>query len=134
MDYLQVFESAGFCLRRSALVMLDASHATNVWMWQRSMTFGSAEEPDTGFTNVRRVREKMQQLVAAGLVTERPYTIVGRGVMNFYQITPAGYEHPARSRRTVAGSREFAPLGILPARTGTTSPAKCGAVARGLIA
>jgi hypothetical protein len=57
-----------------------------------SRTFGSAEEPDTGFTNVRRVREKMQQLVAAGLVTERPYTIVGRGVMNFYQITPAGYE------------------------------------------
>ena len=48
--------------------------------------------------------ERVQQLVAAGLVTERPYTIVGRGVMNFDQITPAGYEllhqaKPADSHR-----------------------------------
>lgn len=56
-----------------------------------SVAFGTAEEPDDGFTDIRRVRERMQHLAAAGLVVVREYAFSGHGVMNFYHLTPVGH-------------------------------------------
>jgi len=58
---------------------------------QASETFGTADDPDQAFTNIRRVREKMQHLVEAGLVSVQEYTIANHGTMKFYRLSPEGY-------------------------------------------
>jgi predicted ArsR family transcriptional regulator len=43
------------------------------------------------FADLRRVREKLESLVAAGLVVFHEYALGGRRTMNFYQLSRDGY-------------------------------------------
>ena len=98
---------------KDLLRLIDKTPLSADLILEGSRTFGSLEDPDPGFTNVRRVREKMQQLASAGLVAERSYTIVGRGVTKFYQLTPAGYELLYQAKPDDSQRRFFREMGKL---------------------
>jgi len=76
---------------RDILALLDRTPLPAHLILKASVTFGTAEEPDDGFTDIRRVRERMQHLAAAGIVAVREYAFSGHGVMNFYHLAPVGY-------------------------------------------
>jgi hypothetical protein len=76
---------------KEILRLLDRSPLPAHLIREASVTFGTEEHPGGSFMSDRRVRQKMQQLVEADLVSEHDFTIAGRGVMKFYQIAPAGY-------------------------------------------
>ena len=73
------------------LRLLDRSPLPAHLILKASVTFGTEEDPDDGFTDIRRVRERMQHLAEAGFVAIREYPLTGHGVMNFYHLTPMGY-------------------------------------------
>jgi hypothetical protein len=76
---------------KEILRLLDRSPLPAHLIREGSITFGETEEGDGSFATDRRVRQKMQQIVAAGLASEHDFTLVGRGAMKFYQLAPAGY-------------------------------------------
>ena len=76
---------------RSVLRLVDRCPLPAHLILQASETFGAADDPDDGFTNVRRVREKMQHLVEAALAAVQEYTIANHGTMKFYRLAPEGY-------------------------------------------
>lgn len=76
---------------KDILRLLDRTPLPADLILQASETFGTLDDRDDGFSNVRRVREKMQQLAARKLVSVEEYTLVHRGAVNFYQLAPDGY-------------------------------------------
>lgn len=44
------------------------------------------------FTHERLVRRRMQSLTLAGLVATYQYATIGRGAVNYYKLTPLGYQ------------------------------------------
>ena len=76
---------------REILKLLDRTPLPAHLILKASVTFGTDEQPDEGFTDIRRVRERMQHLASAGLVAIREYAFAAHGVMNFYHLTAAGH-------------------------------------------
>jgi len=76
---------------KEILRLLDHTPLPAHLILEGSQTFGSPEESDTGFGTVRRVRQRMLDLVRAKLVTLHEFTLAGRGTMNFYHLAPDGY-------------------------------------------
>ena len=72
------------------LRLLELTPATAVDIQIASVSFGTAEQPGR-FADLRRVREKLESLVAAGLVAFHEYALGERRTMNFYQLTRDGY-------------------------------------------
>ena len=73
------------------LSLLERSPLPAHLILKASSTFGTVEEPDAGFTDIRRVRGRLQQLAEAGLVVLREYALTGHGVMNFDHLSTEGY-------------------------------------------
>lgn len=73
------------------LRLLDRTPMPADLILKGSQTFGTIDDPDAGFTDLRRVREKMQDLSEGGLVSVHEYTLTHRGVTNFYHVTPEGF-------------------------------------------
>ncbi len=72
------------------LRLLELTPAVAADILTASVSFGTAEEPGC-FADLRRVREKLESLVAAGLVVFHEYALGDRRTMNFYQLTRDGY-------------------------------------------
>lgn len=72
------------------LRLLELTPATAAEILAASVSFGTVEEPGE-FSDVRRVREKLESLVAAGLVVFYEYALGGRRMVNFYQLSRDGY-------------------------------------------
>ena len=63
------------------LRLLDRTPMPADLILQASETFGRIDDPDDGFTDARRVREKMQRLTKAELVSVQEYTITHRPLL-----------------------------------------------------
>ncbi len=72
------------------LRLLELTPASGADILTASVSFGTAEEPGP-FADQRRAREKLESLVAAGLVVFYEYALGGRRTMKFYQLTRDGY-------------------------------------------
>ncbi len=72
------------------LRLLGLTPATAADILAASVSFGTAEVPGR-FADLRRAREKLESLVAAGLVVFHEYALGHRRTMNFYQLTRDGY-------------------------------------------
>ena len=72
------------------LRLLELTPATADDILTASVSFGTPQEPGQ-FADQRRVREKLESLVAVGLVAFHEYALGGRRTMNFYQLTRDGY-------------------------------------------
>ena len=96
------------------LRLLELTPATAVDIHKASVSFGTSEEPGQ-FADPRRVREKLESLVAAGLVVFYEYALGGRHTMKFYQLARDGYRfllftrHLLRRKRRIAPSKPRAP-------------------------
>ena len=66
---------------------------------------------DVPFTDERRVRERLQQLSAAGRVRRWLYATAGRGALGYYTLSPLGFRLLHGDDR-VAPKRAFGPVGI----------------------
>lgn len=72
------------------LRLLELTPATAAEILTASVSFGTPEEPGR-FADLRRAREKLEALVAAGLVTVYEYALGERRTVNFYQLSRNGY-------------------------------------------
>ncbi len=72
------------------LRLLELTPATAADIHKASVSFGASGEPGQ-FADQRRVREKLESLVAVGLVVFYEYALGGRHTMKFYQLTRDGY-------------------------------------------
>ncbi len=88
------------------LRLLELTAATAADILKASVSFGTAEEPGQ-FADLRRVREKLESLVAAGLVVFYEYAVGGRHTMNFYQLTRDGYRFLHRTDPPDSYRRRF---------------------------
>ncbi len=64
------------------------------------------------FTDERRVRERMQLLVAAGRVRRWFYATAGRGALGYYTLSPLGYRLLHGDDDHYFPKRAFGPVGI----------------------
>ncbi len=95
------------------LRLLDRTPMPADLILQASETFGRLDDPDDGFTDARRVREKMQRLTKAGLVSVQEYTITHRGATNFYHLTPEAYRLVYQKEPDEKHRRYFRPVARL---------------------
>lgn len=98
---------------KDILRLLDHTPMPADLILQASATFGTVDDPDSGFGDVRRVREKMQGLVQARLVSVREYTITHRGPTNFYHLTPEGHRRLYQREPEEKHRRYFRPVAPL---------------------
>src|SRR5687767_3218575 len=71
---------------RDILQLLDRTPATAAHVLKASAAFAGDM-----FRDERRVRERLQQLMAAGLVRRYVLAQAGGGAMNYYKLTPDGF-------------------------------------------
>lgn len=64
------------------------------------------------FTAERRVRERLQQLVAAGRVRRWHYATAGRGALGYYTLSRLGHQLVRADEAAPAAKRAFGPVGI----------------------
>src|SRR6266436_2444412 len=64
------------------------------------------------FTSERRVRERLQQLVAAGRVRRWLYATAGRGALGYYTLSRLGHLLLRADEEAAAAKRAFGPVGI----------------------
>ncbi len=64
------------------------------------------------FTSERRVRERLQQLVAAGRVRRWLYATAGRGALGYYTLSRLGHQLVRADEEAPAAKRAFGPVGI----------------------
>jgi hypothetical protein len=64
------------------------------------------------FTDERRVRERLQQLVAAGRVRRWHYSTAGRGALGYYTLSRLGHQLLYADEAAPAAKRAFGPVGI----------------------
>lgn len=65
------------------------------------------------FTKERRVRERLQQLVAAGRVRRWHYHTAGRGALGYYTLSRLGHQLLRSDESAPAAKRAFGPVGIV---------------------
>jgi hypothetical protein len=88
------------------LTALDRCPLTAEQMLTLSQTFA------VPFTSERRVRERLQQLVAAGRVRRWLYATAGRGALGYYTLSRLGHELLRSGEGVFAPKRAFGPVGI----------------------
>ncbi len=88
------------------LRLLELTPATAADVLAASSSFGTAEEAGQ-FADQRRVREKLESLVDAGLVVFYEYALGGRRTMKFYQLTRDGYRFTHRADPPESYRRRF---------------------------
>ena len=88
------------------LTALDRCPLTAEQMLAVSQTF------DVPFTSERRVRERLQQLVAAGRVRRWLYATAGRGALGYYTLSRLGHELLRSGEGVFAPKRAFGPVGL----------------------
>lgn len=64
------------------------------------------------FTSERRVRERLQQLAAAGRVRRWLYATAGRGALGYYTLSRLGHQLLRADEAAPAPKRAFGPVGI----------------------
>ena len=64
------------------------------------------------FTSERRVRERLQQLAAAGQVRRWLYATAGRGALGYYTLSRLGHQLLRADEAAPAPKRAFGPVGI----------------------
>ena len=64
------------------------------------------------FTSERRVRERLQQLCAAGRVRRWLYATAGRGALGYYTLSRLGHQLLHADEEATASKRAFGPVGI----------------------
>ena len=64
------------------------------------------------FTDLRRVRERLQILVAAGRVRQWRYATADRGAPNYYSLSPLGYRILHGEDAPPPAKRSHGPIGI----------------------
>lgn len=64
------------------------------------------------FTTERRVRERLQQLYAAGRVRRWLYATAGRGALGYYTLSRLGHQILHAEDREPVAKRSFGPVGI----------------------
>lgn len=64
------------------------------------------------FTDLRRVRERLQILTAAGRVRQWRYATADRGAPNYYTLSPLGYRILHGDDAVPPAKRSFSPIGI----------------------
>lgn len=65
------------------------------------------------FTSERRVRERLQQLVAAGRVRRWTYHTAGRGALGYYTLSRLGHQLLHADEAAPAAKRAFEPVGMV---------------------
>lgn len=85
---------------------LDHSPLTAEQLLKLSATFAAP------FTSERRVRERMQQLCAAGRVRRWLYATAGRGALGYYTLSRLGHQLLHTDGQELAANRAFGPVGI----------------------
>lgn len=88
------------------LAALDRCPLTAEQMHALSWTFALP------FTSERRVRERLQQLGAAGRVRRWHYATAGRGALGYYTLSPLGFQILHGDSERYAPKRAFAPVGL----------------------
>src|SRR5436190_507261 len=88
------------------LSALDRCPLTAEQMLKLSEAFGAP------FTSERRVRERLQQLCAAGRVRRWHYATAGRGALGYYTLSRLGHQLLHASEEAFAAKRAFGPVGI----------------------
>ncbi len=88
------------------LTALDRCPLTAGQLLALSRTFATA------FTSERRVRERLQQLCAAGRVRRWHYATAGRGQLGYYTLSPLGFHMLHGDAERYAPKRAFAPVGL----------------------
>src|SRR6059058_3994305 len=71
----------------SMLRLLSWTPATTALLLRASTTFEGG-----GFSDERRLRERLQTLAEAGIVRSWPMAQAGGGLQNYYKLTPLGYD------------------------------------------
>lgn len=88
------------------LTALDRCPLTAEQLLALSVTFADP------FTSERRVRERLQQLVAAGRVRRWLYATAGRGALGYYTLSRLGHQLLRSDEDAPAAKRAFGPVGI----------------------
>ncbi len=88
------------------LTALDRCPLTAEQFLKLSQTFA------VPFTDERRVRERLQQLVAAGRVRRWLYATAGRGALGYYTLSRLGHLLLRGDEEAAAARRAFGPVGI----------------------